>query len=136
MSKRIDLDLSNIAEGGLQEKVDMEMAKVFENIHDLNTKATTKRKLTITLELEPDENREVVKVNSTVKSNLAPLTDVSTTILTGINDSGEVEANELRSGAKGQTFFDPDDGKFKDDKGTPVEEIENQGKVIDLQKRG
>lgn len=32
MSKRIDLDLSNIAEGGLQEKVDMEMGKVFENI--------------------------------------------------------------------------------------------------------
>lgn len=49
MSKRIDLDLSNIAEGGLQEKVDMEMGKVFENIHDLNTKATAKRKLTITL---------------------------------------------------------------------------------------
>lgn len=135
--KMIDLDLSNLADGGIQEKVDLEMKKVFENIHDLNTEPKSKRKVTITLELTPDENREVITISSSVKSNLAPLTDVTTTILTGRNVDGRVEAKELKSRTKGQTYFDVDDGKFKDDVGTPIEEIEsndNSG-LIDFQKK-
>ena len=36
--KNIDLELSSIAGGALQEKVALEMNRVFENIHDPNTK--------------------------------------------------------------------------------------------------
>lgn len=138
--KRIDLDLSQIAGGGLQEKVDLEMNKAFENIHDPNTKATAKRKLTINIELIPDENREVVSVSSNVKSTLAALTDVSTTVLTGKNlDTGRVEARELKSSVPGQTYIDPDDLQQKTDIGEPIDviekEAENQQQIIDLQKK-
>lgn len=140
--KNIDLDLSYIAGGGLQEKVDLEMNKAFENIHDPNTKATAKRKLTITIELTPDENREVVSVTSNVKSTLAPLTDVGTTVLTGKNlDTGKVEARELKSSVPGQTYIDPEDLTQKTDIGEPIDvvekEMEKQQQIIDLQqKRG
>ena len=35
-------------------------------------------------------------------------------------------ANEIKSGEVGQMFFDEKDATLKDDKGTPVEEIEAQ----------
>lgn len=136
-NRMIELDVSNLADGGIQEKVDMEMKKVFENIHDLNTEPKAKRKVTITLELTPDENREVITISSSVKSNLAPLTDVTTTILTGVNVNGRVEARELKSRAKGQMYFDVDDEKFKDDVGTPIEEVEakESSSLIDFQQK-
>lgn len=133
--KFIDLDLTNLSDGGVQEKFDMAMQKLLENIHDPNTKATAKRKLTLTLTLEPDDNRQAIKTTSNVSSTLAPLTDISTTILTGRNASGQIEAKELKSRVPGQTFFDSTDGKFKDDVGTPIEDIEKQNQVVDLQKK-
>ena len=140
--KNIDLDLSSISSGGLQEKVDLELKKVFENIHDPNTKSTAKRKLTINIELVPDEKREVISMTSNVKSTLAALTDVSTTVLTGKNlDTGKVEARELKSSTPGQTYIDPEDLTQKTDIGEPIDVIEKeeqkQQQIIDLQqKRG
>lgn len=75
-------------------------------------------------------------MNSKIKTTLAPLTDVATTVLTGLNDKGQPEAQELKSGTKGQMFID-EDGELRDDKGTPVEEIEElekEKRVINLQK--
>lgn len=46
-NKKIKLYLSQIGEGGLQEKVDKELEKVFDNILDPNTETKTARKLTI-----------------------------------------------------------------------------------------
>lgn len=68
MDKTIKLDLSAIGEGGLQEKVDKELEKVFDNILDPNTDIKTKRKLTITLTMVPDETREVISTSMEVKS--------------------------------------------------------------------
>jgi hypothetical protein len=135
MMKNIDLDLSHIADGGLQEKLDGEMVKVFENIHDPNTEAKTKRKVTITLEFQPDEDRELVIVNSQIRLNLAPVKGVNSKILTGINGKGEVEAHELESGVKGQTYYDVEDETFKTDIGEPIEDIEKSSNVVDLQKK-
>lgn len=58
--KLIGLDLSHIADGGLQEKLDHELEKVFDNILDLNTEAKAKRKVTITLTMSANEERTVV----------------------------------------------------------------------------
>ncbi len=57
--KLIGLDLSHIAEGGLQEKLDNELEKVFDNILDLNTEAKAKRKITVTLTMSSNEERTV-----------------------------------------------------------------------------
>lgn len=138
-NKRIDLQLSDLANGAVQEKLDIELKKIFDNIHDLNTNASDKRAVTIKLEFKPDDNRQTVSVTSDFTTKLANVTGVSTTILTGRDIStGFIEAKELKSRAVGQTYIDPDDLIQKTDIGVPVDVIEREMKnssVIDLQKK-
>lgn len=135
----INLPFSNLAEGAIQEKLDYELEKVFDNIHDPNTKATDKRTVTIKLDFTPDENRQTVNVDSNFTTKLANVTGVATTVLTGKDlGSGKVQAQELQSNIPGQTFFDFDnDGTVRTDVGEPVDVIEKEmenKKIIDLQK--
>lgn len=142
MTKEIDLQLSELANGAIQEKLNGELEKVFANIHDPNTSATAKRGVTIKLEFKPDENRQVVTVSSDFSVKIAPVEGVSTTVLTGKDiATGKVEAHELKSVAPGQTYIDTEDGKVKTDVGVPIDVIEKeqakQQQIIDLQqKRG
>ena len=142
MTKEIDLQLSELANGAIQEKLNGELEKVFANIHDPNTSATAKRGVTIKLEFKPDENRQVVTVSSDFSVKVAPVEGVSTTVLTGKDIvTGKVEAHELKSVAPGQTYIDTEDGKVKTDVGVPIDVIEKeqakQQQIIDLQqKRG
>ena len=133
--KRIDLPLSGLANGAIQEKLDSELEKVFDNIHDPNTKAEDKRTVTIKLEFVPDENRQTVKVNSNIAIKLANIKDVSMTVLTGKDlTNGKIEAKELRSNNPGQTYFD-EDLTPRTDVGVPIDVIEREQnrKVINLQ---
>lgn len=142
MTKEIDLQLSELANGAIQEKLNGELEKVFANIHDPNTSATAKRGVTIKLEFKPDENRQVVTVSSDFSVKVAPVEGISTTVLTGKDiATGKVEAHELKSVAPGQTYIDTEDGKVKTDVGVPIDVIEKeqakQQQIIDLQqKRG
>lgn len=135
----INFDLSKIMDGALQEKFIHELQKVSENILDPNTDPGVKRKITIDLTYLPNDNREAIGVGVVVKSKLAPQSGVSTTMLVGRDSKGVLQANELKSGVPGQTYFDIDDEKLKTDTNQPVDEIENSDKpdsekVIDLQK--
>lgn len=129
MSKNVELNLSQISDGGLQEKFDREIQQVFANVQDLNTEATKKRKVVVTIEFIPDDSRETVNLNSSIKTTLAPQVAVSSTMLTGIDNQGRIVAKELKSGLKGQMFLDPDDNfEIKTDTGESPE-------VIDLQQQ-
>ena len=61
-----------------------------------------------------------------MKSKLVPRDSVSSKVEIGQKRDGTVVANEIKSGEVGQMFFDEKDAILKDDKGTPVEEIEAQ----------
>ena len=116
--------MSHIAEGGLQEKLDNELEKVFDNILDLNTEPKAKRKITITLTMSSNEERTVVDTVMDVKSKLAPQSGVATTILVGRDyDTGQLHANELKSSIPGQMYFD-ENGEIRTDIGQPVAEVE------------
>ncbi|MCV2505667.1 replication terminator protein [Melissococcus plutonius] len=137
MSNGIELQLSELANGAIQEKLDGELKKLFNNIQDPNTDAEAKRGLTIKLEFKPDEKRQVVALKSDITLKLTPVTGVLTTVLTGRDlNTGQIEARELKSEVPGQTYIDIDDGKQKTDTGRPVEELEQSNQIIDLQKRG
>jgi hypothetical protein len=134
--KQIDLPLSRLANGAIQEKLDGELEKIFNNIHDPNTKAEDKRSVTIKLEFVPDENRQTVKLNSNISIKLANVRDVAMTVLTGKNlTNGKVEAKELKTTIPGQTYLDPDDLTQKTDVGEPIDVIEREQsrKIINLQ---
>lgn len=135
MTKRINFSIDQVADGGAQVKLNRALEKIAENIMDPNTDPTKKRKLQMNVTFEPAKSGEAVDVDVQVKTTLAPEVSVGTTLLIGKDSTGKAVVNELKSGAKGQTFIDPDDGKIKDDTGRPIEEAEKQDKVIDLQKK-
>lgn len=140
--KLINVNLTELANGAIQGKLDNVMKDVMDNILNPNTDAKKKRKVNITLTLSPSENRDTVTLDAQVKSVLVPENAATTTVLVGRNDSGNIEANELKSGVKGQTYFDSEDSKLKTDTGEDVAEVEakdkkaaTDGKVVDFQKQ-
>lgn len=141
----IEIILSKLSEGAIQQKLDGELEKVFNNIHDLNTEAKKKRAITITLEFTPDEKRQVVNLTTKFSTKLAPVEELDTTILTDKDlTTGLIAAKELKSNAPGQTYIDMD-GTVKTDVGEPIDVIEKEelkkqninNQIIDLKaKRG
>lgn len=136
MKQSIDLDLSKIDDGAVQEKFAHEMEKVLENILDRNTDPTKKRSVTLTIDILPNKDRDMLVLASQCKSKLVPREETETKVLFGRNsDTGKLEAAELKSNARGQLFMDPDDLQIKTDTGQPVDELEeNENKPIDFRK--
>lgn len=130
---KITLNLNELADGAIKEKLSKALERVAANILDPNTDQTKVRKVSIGLSFKPDENG-VIKLTSDVKATLAPDVSVTTTVLIGRGDDGYVEMNELKSGARGQTFFDPKDSVLKDDKGTPIQDGKAADAPIDFRK--
>lgn len=132
----LNLKLSELANGGAQEKFNRELKRIAENILDPNTEAKKKRKITLTTTFTPSDDRNLVTIGIEVKSTLAPENGVNTLMMVGRNDKGRIEANELKSGTPGQTYFDANDSTLKDDKGEPIEEVEKKSsKIVDLQSK-
>lgn len=96
-----DLDLSQIAGGALQEKINIEMDKVARNLNDPNTDFKTKRKLVIELSFTTDAEREITQVETGVKTTLAALKGVNTKMLLGSDPEGRPILKEfINQGAK------------------------------------
>lgn len=68
MNQPIEITLANIAGGALMECASAELRKICENIADPNVKADAKRKLQVTVLIEPDEKRQMAKITYEVKS--------------------------------------------------------------------
>lgn len=69
-----------MARGAIQERADYEITRIIDNILDCNTKATAKRKLTLTIEFSPDDERQNITVGVVAKSTLAPTVPVMTSL--------------------------------------------------------
>lgn len=87
-----------MARGAIDERVDYEMARVIDNILDLNTKPTAKRKVTLTVEIEPDDMRETLSVKVTAKSALAPTNPISTSLFITADENGVSQSVTVRKG--------------------------------------
>lgn len=109
MSETSVLDMGN---GEIRRKVDEGMAAVIENCLDWRTAAKAKRKVTLTLNVVPDEERGGVVVIADIAVKLAPIPGVVTRL--GIVDHhGEIRAVEMVQNVPGQMGFDgdePEDG--------------------------
>ena len=104
------------------------MAQVINNIHDPNTDPTKKRKITIDLTIIPDEYREDILIDYQVKSRLVAIDSLTPKVIIGQEEKGKPLANELKSGQRGQMYFDPEDSELEDDTGTLVKEVEETEK--------
>lgn len=80
MNESTQKSILQMARGAIQERADYEMARILANIMDANTSATVKRKLTLTLELKPDDTRQNISGSVTAKSTLAATNPVTTAL--------------------------------------------------------
>lgn len=121
------MNLAEMASGAFMEQFDNELAKVLANIKDPNTDPKKPRRVTLTVVLKADEERELVKFEVQSKAFLAPAKPLSTTIIVDRKADGTVVGAELLSGRKGQTFLDMD-GAVKTDRGENVVDLDSAKK--------
>ncbi len=98
--------IMRMAKGAFEERVDYEMAKVIDNILDLNTKATEKRKITLTIELKPDDERKMIQVAVQAKATLAPTNPVATSLCVTTDRDGKPLVAEMVPQVPGQLALD------------------------------
>lgn len=95
-----------MAKGAIQERVDYEVTKVIDNILDANTDAKAKRKITLTIEMKPDENRQFISLSASAKSTLAPVVPIGTTLGIAADTNGEMVIVETVPQIPGQLNLD------------------------------
>ena len=91
-----------MAQGAFEERVDRAMEEAIDNILDPNTKATAKRSITLNIELRPDEERSHIEVSVSVKTKLATLNPVPTSLAIVADDNGELVVAEMVPQVPGQ----------------------------------
>lgn len=97
------INMEEFANGAFSSQINRELKKVTENIQDPNTDATVKRRITITIDFKPNENRDFVTTSVQAKSSLAPALGAVTAMNMGKNlKTGEVEAVEIGKQLPGQ----------------------------------
>ena len=103
------LTLASMCAGGVQERIDRALAKISDNILDLNTDAKKKRTLDIKIVLIPSgDDREDVTVEVQTSIKLAPETELKTQLFISRDfKSGVTTLTEHAKGAiKGQLTLD------------------------------
>lgn len=115
MSKIDTLALATMAQGALQELFEHELDKVVNNIADPNTSIKKARKITIELKFIPtDESRDLVSIEITPKTTLAPTEGTTTKMVIGMNGDALV-AVEYNNQIQGQMKIDEETGEVIED---------------------
>lgn len=102
----VEKSILDMARGAISERVDYEMGRVMSNIMDPNTKATEKRKITLTIEFSPDDERSTIGVSVAAKSSLAATTPIKTALYAHTDSYGEFHAVEMTPQIPGQIGLD------------------------------
>lgn len=102
MENTIKSSILDMAMGAIKERVDYDVIKVVDNILDVNTKAKAKRKITLTIEFVPDEDRQKISISVTSKATLCPTNPVSTALAFVPNPKGEAVLVEMVPQVPGQ----------------------------------
>ena len=78
-----EINILQMMNGAIGERVSYELAKITKNCKDLNTDAKKARSLTIELSFVPTDARDSMAVRVSVKSKLAPVKALDSTLLLG-----------------------------------------------------
>lgn len=123
------INIEKFSNGELTQQINREMEAVARNIADPNTEAKTARKITVTITLKPNEQRDFITTSITTKSTLAPTLGAVTAL--GIRKdlkSGEIEVGEIGNQIPGQLSIDEVQAQ---NTAVPVQEVD--GKSVDTE---
>ena len=98
--------LDEMFDGALSERFNHEMDRAMGNVFDPNTCAKAKRRITISIDITPNERRDAAEFKFDVQSKLAHAVPFAQTVLISMSDSGNVTATEITNQVPGQTNMD------------------------------
>lgn len=131
------LSLQDIAGGALQQKVNVAMNKVLDNMQDPNTPWKNKRHINIKIAFVQNEERDDTAVEVSVETKLAPVSPVVTRMSIGKDlKTGENYASEYGKQVKGQMSLS--DYQAEQVVGNDVVDTDTGevvGNVVDLRKK-
>lgn len=110
----MDISLSNLSGGQLEEKFQEAFANVLVNMTDVNTPYKTKREINIKLTFEQNEDRNDISLGISVKAKLAPPIPVKTNFgLFKDLRTKKITIEEYGSQLKGQTSLPQNETEFE-----------------------
>lgn len=111
------VNLEKFAGGALSQQVSRAINQVMRNMQDVNTPSKDKRKVTVDLTFEQDEQREDVQVVINVKTKFSSTIPSKTKFYVGKDlDTGEVEFEEYgnKDTMKGQMEMNQTTGEIEE----------------------
>lgn len=140
------VDLNTLCGGAFAEKINEALVQVGENIQNMNTDATKKRKITITMTFAPNKTRQLVNTQIGVTTTLAATEAIDTQMVMGVNlRTGQLEIAEYDGQIRGQMSINdiieqPERQHQDPEQQAPAETAEPDatpaGKPINLKNRG
>ena len=102
MAERPIKSLSDLMDGGLEERFNQELTKVWQNVYDPNTNPTAARKVVMEVKIVPNERRDSVQFHVNVSSKLAPHVALTQTVMLRLGADGTITATERTEQVPGQ----------------------------------
>lgn len=102
MAERPIKSLSDLMDGGLEERFNQELTKVWQNVYDPNTNPTAARKVVMEVKIVPNERRDSVQFHVNVSSKLALHVALTQTVMLSLGADGTITATERTEQVPGQ----------------------------------
>ncbi len=99
------IDIYTVSDGALVEAFGLKLSEVLANIADPNTPATAKRTISLTLTLQPKDDRMQINTQFTCKAQLASIVPSTGRIFLGKDNDGNLYA--LDRDPRQQNLFTP-----------------------------
>lgn len=106
MAERPIKSLSDLMDGGVEERFNDALGKVWENVYDPNTEAKRAREVVLKVKIIPNERRDSCDFRVDVVPKLAPPVSLSQTVMLNIGSNGEIVATERTDQIPGQVDID------------------------------